>query len=139
MERLTREAYYMGMATLTAKRGSCGRAQVGCVIIRDGRLICSGYNGPLKHDCDKRCDLEKPCINAIHAEANAIAFAAKNGIRLKGSTMFITFSPCTKCAELIIQSGISKVVYLTEFRDNTGLLLLNNNNILTEKYNGEQV
>lgn len=144
--RITREELYITIAETFAKRSTCGRLQVGCVLVRDGRIICCGYNGPLKSEltnkiskCDdlnKRCscDLEKPCQKSIHAEANAISFSAKNGIALENSTLYVTHSPCIKCAELIIQAGIIGVIYKNDFRVNDGLLLLENNNIRTTKY-----
>jgi dCMP deaminase len=135
MSRISREEYYMAIAKISSLRGNCGRLQVGCAIISDGRVIVTGYNGPLKNGCDLgKCDLNKPCTEAIHAEANAIAFSAKMGIPLKGSSMYLTHSPCLKCAELIIQAGIAEVVYNEEFRSNEGLLLLRNNNIQTVEY-----
>lgn len=149
--RITREELYITVAETFAKRSTCGRLQVGCVLVRDGRIISTGYNGPLPPStfipsvggkaipirmkntmCS--CDLEKPCQKSIHAEANAISFSAKNGISLENSTLYVTHSPCIKCAELIIQAGIIGVIYKNDFRVNDGLLLLENNNIRTTKY-----
>jgi dCMP deaminase len=117
-ERITREELHMKMALLVAERATCGRRKVGCIITKESRIISTGYNGPLKGDnhCSKEtCNLESNCIRSVHAEANAISFAAKEGISLAGSTLCCTSSPCKKCAELIIQSGIVKVVYLHEY------------------------
>jgi len=135
--RISRKELYMEIAQLFSKRSTCGRLQVGCAIVRNGRIIASGYNGALPGDrningCN--CDLNKPCEKAVHAEANAIAFAAQNGIKLKGSTIHVTHSPCLKCAELIIQAGIFEVVYKELFRDDKGLLLLKANNIQIGEY-----
>jgi dCMP deaminase len=135
--RITRESLYIKIAELFSQRSTCGRLKVGCAIIKDGRIICTGYNGSLKDSrmgdiCN--CNLEKPCEKAIHAEANAISFAAQHGIPLKRSIMYVTHSPCIKCAEIIIQSGIIEVVYKELFRDNSGLLLLKANNITVSEY-----
>lgn len=110
-------------------------------------MIASGYNGPVKGPRSphlgymvqpetKRCncDLTQPCKESIHAEANAIAYAAKKGIALEDTTMYCTHSPCVKCAELIIQSGIREVIFVEHFRDAEGLQLLISNNIQARKY-----
>lgn len=132
--RISRNELYITIAETFAKRSTCGRLQVGCAIVKDGRIICCGYNGvlPLSPGC--KCDLNKPCERSIHAEANAISYAAKNGIALRGSTLYVTHSPCLKCAELVIQAGIKEVIYKELFRSEEGLLLLNNNDIPTFKY-----
>jgi dCMP deaminase len=136
----------MDYARNAARRGTCSRLQVGAVITVSGRLISSGYNGaPSKLDhCDHTCDCgypgteggvfwkrhlsdcasEKPCRVSVHAEANAIAFAARYGVSTQGSTMFVTHSPCLDCAKLIINAGISKVVYGESYRDDSGWKLL---------------
>jgi len=138
LKRIDRDELYMGIASLFAKRGTCKRNQVGCSLVKDGRVICSGYNGNLAgadHCNPNICDVTQPCTKAIHAEANAIAFAAKKGISLQSSTIYCTFSPCLKCAELIIQAGISEVVYLEEYRDVAPLALLDNHKIHVRKIN----
>lgn len=146
MIRITRDKLYTEIAQLFSQRSTCGRLQVGCVITRDGRIIASGYNGPPKfRPPDGRylvkgsteickCDLEKPCERSIHAEANAISYSARNGIALEGTTMYCTHSPCSKCAELIIQAGIAQVVFVEHFRDEAGLQLLKDNNIQIRKH-----
>lgn len=158
MKRITRDKLYTEIATLFSQRSTCGRLQVGCVITRDGRIIASGYNGPMKpiyHSSlgmmgrsklqeypgkDERCgcNLDEPCTKSIHAEANAISFAARNGIALEGTIMYCTHSPCPKCAELIIQSGIEKVIFVENFRDDEGLQLLITNNVQVAKYEEQE-
>lgn len=143
----------MGSAELWAKRSTCSRSQVGVVISAGKRILCTGYNGApsgMKH-CDHKCDClhmrlfedsgdptrilpddphrdwcatKKPCEVAVHAEANAIAWAARHGISLDGAELFTTLSPCYKCAQLIIIAGIQTVYFGTEYRDTAGLELL---------------
>lgn len=140
--RVTRDTLYMQIASLIGQRGTCERGKVGAVITMQGRIISTGYNGTPKGtpDCQYTkggwvpCNLEKPCERAIHAEANAIYFAGKIGISLQSCTLYCTHSPCSKCAEAIIQSGIREVVYLGEFRDTKGLELLKMVGILVRKY-----
>lgn len=130
-ERITRDELYLGMAHLMALRATCRRLSVGCIITSpEHRVISTGYNGPLPSDehCSK-CDLSKACNDAVHAEANAIAHAAKNGISLNGAILYLTHSPCTTCAKLIVQSGISQVRFAKLFRDTSGLEILFENKI----------
>lgn len=115
----------MGVARLISSRSTCSRAQVGCVIAIDSRIISTGYNGAptgLEHCWHK--DDDDPCADSVHAEANAIAFAAKFGIAIDGATLYTTVSPCKTCAQLIINSGIKKVYYTVVHRDATGIELL---------------
>ncbi len=139
--RITREDLYMGIANLFSKRSTCRRLQVGCTIVKDGRVICSGYNGSLKSNTSIgdvcRCSPDTPCSKAIHAEANAISFAAKQGIKLDGAFLYCTHSPCLKCAELIIQAGIKVVQYGEVFRDREGLDLLMTNGVNINKYENQ--
>lgn len=135
-QRITRAALFMGTASLFAQRATCNRLKVGCIITSaDHRIISSGYNGAPKGlpHCD--CSEEKPCTAAIHAEANAIAWAARNGVGLLGSTMYCTHTPCIKCSELIIQAGIWLVVYGDEYRLTEGKQLLSRGNVITAHYN----
>src|SRR5690606_35308353 len=105
----------MQITEVVAKRSTCLRAQVGATIIRDNRVVSIGYAGApsrLKHCTENGCKMEDGhCIRTVHAEANAIAFAAKAGISTDGAEMYVTHSPCTNCAKLIINSGIRRVTY----------------------------
>lgn len=117
----------MRIAILISQRGTCERLRVGAVLVKDKRIIATGYNGPPPNlpECGEEvCDTTKPCTRAIHAEANLIAHCAKLGISTIDTTLYITHSPCIKCAELISQAGISKVVFGLKFRDEEGIKLL---------------
>jgi len=129
--RISRIDQYANIAKIISMRGSCERLQVGCVILKDNRIIATGYNGPLKgeKECSEVCDVSKPCQRAVHAEQNAICFAAHQGISLEGSTLITTHSPCAHCAALIIQAGINKVYFIEEFRSTEGLELLEKHQI----------
>jgi len=124
MSRISRDEALMSDAQNQARRGTCGRLQVGAVISRDGRIISTGYNGPVSgadHCGNDVCDKDKPCTRSVHAEANAIAFAARYGTAIDGCTLHTLYSPCPGCADLLINSGIKEVVYKVEFRDNVGI------------------
>lgn len=128
MDRPSRDKVLMEVAYAFAQRGTCDRARVGATIARDGRVLVTGYNGPpagLPH-CESECLARHSagCTVAVHAEANAIAYAARHGIGLEGATLYSTHLPCLGCAQLIINAGIAKVYYGTDYRDHSGRLLL---------------
>lgn len=127
VSRLERKEFYKEMVQLYQRRSTCLRLQVGAILVRDGRVISGGYNGApsgMGHCTPETCGPDKPCARTIHAEANAIAFAAKYGIPTQDCGMWITDSPCLGCAKLIINSGISSVVFLRPYRDESPIELL---------------
>lgn len=108
-----------------AQRSTCSRLNVGAVIAKDSRIISTGYNGvPAGLPHCEHDGTEESCGKAVHAEANAIAFAARNGISTEGATLYVTHSPCLDCAKLIINAGISTVYYRTPYRTQDGIELL---------------
>lgn len=124
MDRISRHDYYKEAALLISRRSSCLKQQVGAILVNDGRIIAQGYNGVLPGiDPNEGMD-EEGNTHTVHAEANIIAFCAKKGIKTEGATMYITLSPCEKCAELIIQAGIFQVYYLTSYRNSIGIDML---------------
>lgn len=132
-DRPSTDSIFMEVAKLFAKRATCGRLKVGAVITKGKRIISTGYNGPLpneEHCNESICDMSKPCSRSIHAEANALMFALKTGVPVVGGSIYITTTPCVKCAELIILSGIEKVFYSTFHREgNASLSLLERHGI----------
>lgn len=122
----------MNLAFVFSRRSTCPRAQVGCVIIGQGhgRVIAHGYNGAprgLPH-CDESIlcvtSGEQGCENAVHAEENAIAYAAMVGVSCDGAMLYCTHEPCARCARLIIQAGIEVVTYFNSYRNHDGLNFL---------------
>lgn len=139
LSRPSRDEWLIRMAVITSARGTCLRAAVGAIISRDGRIISTGYVGSprgLPHCTDVGCDTEAGtgCMRTVHAEANAIAFAARHGIATDGAELHCTHSPCGSCAKLIVNSGIVRVVYDTEYRDASPLGLLGTAGIETVKH-----
>lgn len=115
---------FMELAINLARRSHCIKAQVGSVLVRDTRIISIGYNGPPAgtHNCDEEfpdvgCprDSKGSCSLALHAEQNAILYAAKNGSAIEGSTLYVTLSPCIACARIIFSMKIRKVVFLHSY------------------------
>ncbi len=143
MSRISRDELFMDIAVAFSRRGTCPRASVGAVIVRDKRIIATGYNGApagMAHCNEVGCSIDEHrpgCQRAVHAEANAIAYAAREGISLAGSTIYTTHSPCVPCAQLIINAGIEMVVYNVAYRDQRGLELLDEAGLGFREYGTE--
>ena len=122
------------MAAVWAKNSYCKRRQVGALLVKDRMIISDGYNGTpsgFENICEDENGVTKPYV--LHAEANAITKVAKSGNNSKGATLYVTASPCMECAKLIIQSGISRVVYRDEYHLTDGVDLLRKAGIEVEK------
>jgi dCMP deaminase len=129
MERLGRDEMMMRVAAVVSQRGTCQRASVGAVIVLDGRIVSTGYVGSpagMPHCTDVGCELgdDQGCVRTVHAESNAIAFAARAGIATDRSTLYCTHSPCLNCAKIILNAGIVRLVYEEPYRITEGLKLL---------------
>lgn len=126
--RIDRHEMMMQMAEVIAQRGTCKRLYVGAVIARDGRPISSGYNGNVSgvDHCIHGIFDDKGCESAMHAESNAIAFAARYGVATQDANLYTTHEPCFACARLIVNAGISLVFYRLPYRKHDGLELLEN-------------
>lgn len=128
--RPSRDQTFMMLAEVFSLRGTCPRAKVGAVIVDRGHVIAHGYNGAprgLPH-CDDAIGCSSApgqgCNLAVHAEANALTYAASVGVGCLGATLYCTHEPCYRCAQLIIQSGIERVVYGVPYRLHDGRELL---------------
>ena len=117
-QRVDWHTYFMNIARQAATRSTCDRKHVGCVIVRDKTILSTGYNGSIRGmpHCDDVGHLMEGghCVATVHAEANAIIQAAKNGARIEGSELYTTASPCWSCFKLIANAGI-RVIYYGEF------------------------
>lgn len=125
---------YIEMASVWAKNSYCKRRQVGALIVKDKMIISDGYNGTpagFENICEDENDVTKPYV--LHAEANAITKVAQSGNSSKDATLYVTASPCMECSKLIIQSGITRVVYRDEYRLTDGIDLLKRAGISVEK------
>jgi dCMP deaminase len=121
---------YMELAQTLAGKSHCVKIKVGAVLTQDTRIISLGYNGPPAgtHNCDEEwpqtgCarDRKGGCSLAIHAEENAILYAAKNNAQLEGATLYVTLSPCLACARVIFTTGIKKVIFLKSYAEYKGI------------------
>ncbi len=115
------DEYFMNIAREVATRSTCDRKFVGAVIVRDKTILSTGYNGSIRKlpHCSDVGHLMSGghCIATIHAEANAIIQAAKNGVSIDGSTLYTTASPCWNCFKLMANSGICRICYGVFYRD----------------------
>jgi dCMP deaminase len=113
--------YFMKIAEQVATRSTCDRKNVGAVIVRDKTILSTGYNGSLKgaRHCDEAGhDMDNGhCIRTVHAESNAVAQAAKNGIAIDNSEIYVTASPCLTCFKLLANCGIKRMYYKEFYRD----------------------
>lgn len=122
-DRPTWDQYFIGLVEEIARRATCDRGRCGCLMIKDKRIICTGYVGspPGFPHCDEVGHLKRKvidedgvtrqhCVRTIHAEQNAICQAAKNGISLAGATCYCSMEPCRTCAVLLVSVGVERVV-----------------------------
>ena len=119
--RLSWDEYFMDVARVVATRSTCDRAMVGAVIVKDRHILTTGYNGSprgLPH-CDEVGHLivDDHCVRTVHAECNSIIQAALHGVSTKGTTMYATHLPCLLCAKMIVNAGVVRVIYETEYRN----------------------
>mgnify|MGYP000989622435 FL=1 len=138
----------MDIVELVKKRSTCLRRQVGALIVKDKRILATGYNGAptgCKHCDEVGCIREELGIpsgqrheicRAAHAEQNAIVQAAYSGTSVNGSTMYVTTQPCVLCAKLIINAGIKKIIFKGDYPDSLAMELLQEAGVRVVKYEG---
>ncbi len=123
--RVDWNTYFMNIARQVATRSTCDRKHVGAVIVRDRTILSTGYNGSIRgmpHCDDAGHELEGGhCVATIHAEANAILQAAKNGVTIDGAEIYTTASPCWQCFKLIANAGLRRIYYGEFYRDEKSL------------------
>lgn len=124
--RQSRQVTLMQIAEVVSRRSTCNRLHVGAVIAKDFRVISTGYNGPpagLPH-CSHEEDEADGCTASVHAEMNAILAAARHGVGVEGSALYVTHMPCLACAQAIVNSGLSEVFYDQAYRKTEGVQLM---------------
>ncbi len=115
------DEYFMEVARTVATRATCPRASVGAVVVREHRILTTGYNGAprnVAHCTEAGCEMVGGhCVRSTHAEANAVVQGALHGVGLAGSTAYCTHQPCVNCAKLLVSAGIEKIVYGAPYAD----------------------
>ncbi|MBZ0273894.1 dCMP deaminase family protein [bacterium] len=115
MSRTSWHTYFMDIAQAVSTRATCDRLKVGAVIVKDHRILTTGYNGSLPGSphCDEVGHLVKDghCVRTIHAEQNAVLQAARFGISLSDATCYCTFKPCLQCLKALLGAGVTRIIF----------------------------
>jgi dCMP deaminase len=119
--RASWDEYFMNIAREVATRSTCDRKHVGALLVRDKCILATGYNGSIRGlpHCDEVGHMMEDghCVRTVHAEANAIVQAAKNGVRIDGASIYVTASPCWSCFRLIANAGVQRIAFGEFYRD----------------------
>lgn len=145
-ERPSWDQYFLTITRQVAERSTCKRAKVGAVIVRDKNILATGYNGApagLAHCTEVGCliyesktpsgEIEENCYRTIHAEINAIAQAAKNGVSIRDAAIYVTHTPCIHCMKVLINTGIKHIFYERDYKANTVRELLASTDVVMKK------
>jgi len=145
-QRPSWDEYFMSITKEIAKRSTCVRRQVGAVLVKDKRILSTGYNGSVRNtpNCiDVGCIREKLNVpsgtrhelcRGLHAEQNALLFAANAGVTTEGATLYCMNQPCVLCAKMLVQAGITRVVYLEDYPDNFAREIFHEGKVKLEKF-----
>lgn len=117
MERPSWDEYFKKICLVTKERSSCHRLQVGCLLVKDNRIISQGYNGFLPGCPHKSIVRNNHEQSTVHAEQNAICDCAKRGVNCNGSTAYITHYPCIICCKLLLAAGIKEIKYINDYKN----------------------
>jgi len=115
--RLSWDEYFMSVAFLISSRSPCKRLNVGCVIVKDNRIVSAGYNGFLPGEPHKSIVRDNHEQAIVHAEQNAISDCSSRGVSVKGATAYITHYPCLNCAKILAASGIKDIKYESDYKN----------------------
>jgi len=125
-DRLSWDEYFSEISEVTAKRSSCERLKVGCVLVKDNRIISQGYNGFLPGCVHKSIVRDGHEQATVHAEQNAIADCAKRGVSCNEATAYITHYPCIICTRLLLASGIKCIKYINDYKNDSLVTVFTN-------------
>ncbi len=132
------DEYFMQIARTVATRATCPRLSVGAVLVREHRILTTGYNGAprgVPHCTEAGCIIVNDhCVRATHAEANAIVQGALHGVSLAGATAYCTHQPCVNCSKLLISAGVTKIVFDVAYPDAVSAELLGEAGVAVVQY-----
>ena len=132
--RIDWDTYFMSLAFLIASRSSCSRLNVGCVLVKDTRVISVGYNGFLPKSPHNSIVVNGHEQATVHAEQNAVSDCAKRGISCNGSTAYITHYPCINCFKILVSSGITEIKYHEDYKNDSVINdILSTTNVIIKK------
>ena len=124
--RLSWDEYFAKIVSVTAERSPCERLQVGCIFVKDNRIIAQGYNGYISGCDNKSVIKDNHNVAIIHAEQNTITDCAKRGVSSDGCCAYITHRPCYNCMKLMVSSGIKQIKYINEYKNDDLVTELSN-------------
>lgn len=127
MNRISWDKYFSEFAILTSKRSPCNRLQVGCILIKDNHIIATGYNGFLPNAPHESIVIDNHEQATVHAEQNCIADCAKRGVNTQNSTAYITHYPCINCYKILVASGVKKIYFINDYKNNEVIDKINKN------------
>ena len=139
-ERPSWDEYFMTLADEVATRTTCLRRAVGAIIVKEKRILATGYNGVptgLREKLGVPSGQRHEICRGLHAEQNALLQAARYGIDIEGSSIYITTQPCVVCAKMLINAGISEIIYRNPYPDELAMELLNESNIKIRIFDGQ--
>ena len=120
-QRPSWDAYFLQVARTVSERSTCLRRSVGAVLVRDRRILTTGYNGApegLPHCTDVGCLIvDGHCVRTLHAEQNALLQAAAHGVSTEGATIYVTSEPCLQCTKMLLNARVRRIVYLEPYED----------------------
>ena len=125
-QRPSWQEYFRNLTSLAATRSPCSRLKVGCILVKDNRIIAQGYNGYLPGAEHKQIMRDGHEIATVHAEQNSVADCAKRGVSCEGSTAYITHYPCVNCMKIMCASGIKEVRYIEDYNNDEAVNTLSN-------------
>lgn len=125
--RIEWQEYFAELAKLVSKRSPCHRLQVGCVLVKDNRIIATGYNGFLPGAPHESIIVDNHEQATVHAEQNSIADCSKRGVLTKDSIAYITHYPCINCYKILVASGIKEIYYLNDYKNDPVVDTINKN------------
>lgn len=146
MERPDNDAYFMRMAELVSSRSTCLRRKVGAVIIKEKRVLSTGYNGApkgLEHCSEVGCVREQQDVSSgtrhelcrgVHAEQNAVIQAAYFGVSIKGATIYTTAFPCVLCSKILVNAGIEEIIYKDDYVDDLSKSIMEESDIRMRRF-----
>ena len=114
--------YFKDIVICTSKRSACKRLNVGCILVKENRIISQGYNGFLSNHPHNSVIINDHEIATIHAEQNAIIDCAKRGVNCNNSIAYITHFPCINCLKILVQSGIKEIYYINDYKNDYELI-----------------
>ena len=118
-QRPSWDEYFRELTLVTAKRSSCERLNVGCLLVKDNRIVSQGYNGYLPGAPHKQVMRDGHEVATVHAEQNAVTDCAKRGVSCEGATAYISHYPCINCTKILCAAGISEIKYIEDYRNDS--------------------